>query len=68
MKLKVLLFCVVASSAFALTSFTAEIKNVDNEKPAACKYGQCSYTKRDGFQCNNCSQEGSFYCWSHRDK
>lgn len=32
-----------------------------------CKHGRCSKIKKDGYQCKNCSQEGSYYCWSHNN-
>lgn len=30
-----------------------------------CKYGECSFIKKNGEQCGNCAQKGSIYCWSH---
>ncbi len=31
-----------------------------------CQYGQCNYIKKDGYQCKNCCQQYSSYCWSHK--
>lgn len=30
-----------------------------------CNYGQCSFVKKNGYQCQNCAQKDSYYCWSH---
>jgi hypothetical protein len=68
MKIRLFYFSVVAASALALSAFTGEIKNEGNDKIADCKFGQCSFIKKDGYQCRNCAQENSYYCWSHRDK
>lgn len=46
-----------------LTSFTNSEK-VSQERN--CQYGQCIKIKKDGYQCRNCAQQGSYYCWSHR--
>lgn len=46
-----------------LTSFTNSEK-ISQEKN--CQYVQCIKIKKDGYQCRNCAQQGSYYCWSHR--
>lgn len=46
-----------------LTSFTNS-ENISQERN--CRYGQCIKIKKDGYQCRNCAQQGSYYCWSHR--
>ncbi len=30
-----------------------------------CKYGRCIKIKSNGYQCKNCAQQYSYYCWSH---
>lgn len=46
-----------------LTSFTNSEKVSQDRN---CQYGQCIKIKKDGDQCRNCAQQGSYYCWSHR--
>ncbi len=41
--------------------------NSEKQKEDYCHYGQCSAVKKDGYSCRNCAQQGSYYCWSHRD-
>jgi hypothetical protein len=52
--------------AFLAFSTIANSKSI-NEENSVCHYGQCSKIKDDGYQCRNCAQKGSMYCWSHRD-
>jgi len=53
----------VAFAASAIISAVA-FKPLNSQAPD-CKYGQCSFFKKNGEQCHNCAQEGSAYCWSH---
>lgn len=41
--------------------------NLNNSENRECKYGQCNYTKKDGYQCGNCAQQNSYYCWNHNN-
>lgn len=65
---KVLLGCAIGLSIIALPAFksisNSETANVENNE---CRYGQCSKIKDNGYQCRNCAQKDSYYCWSHRD-
>jgi len=64
---KLFLICAFGLSIMALSGFKSiksfETFNVEN---GDCQYGQCSKIKSDGYQCKNCAQENSYYCWSHR--
>jgi hypothetical protein len=58
---KLLLIGLIALTATAFTQMkTSQNDNIE------CKYGQCLKIKSDGYQCKNCAQEGSSYCWSHK--
>jgi len=64
---KLLLISAIGLSLTALTAFTQKESshNIVTEN-YDCQYGRCSQIKADGYQCRNCSQQGSYYCWSHR--
>lgn len=50
--------------AFQLNAKNSETsQEIEN---SACNYGRCSKIKKDGYQCKNCAQQGSYYCWSHK--
>lgn len=57
----------IGLSLTALTAFTQVKSNQKTvEQINDCTYGQCSKIKADGYQCKNCAQKGSYYCWSHK--
>ncbi len=64
---KFILISALGLSIMTLQSF----KPIKNENKAKiekddCQYGQCAAIKADGYQCKNCAQKNSYYCWSHR--
>ncbi len=62
---KLLLVSLVSS--FAVLGSVSVFGGGENPNPDACKYGQCTKIKSNGYQCGNCAQEGSWYCWSHNN-
>ena len=66
---KTFLFLAIGLSIIALPAFTKINKTQNaNTESGDCQYGQCSKIKSDGYQCKNCAQKDSYYCWSHRDE
>jgi len=64
---KVFLVCAIGLSIIALPAFTTiKISKTANVENGDCQYGQCSKIKDNGYQCKNCAQKDSYYCWSHR--
>ncbi len=62
------LICAFGFSIIALPAFNQAQKNkIDSVLNDSCQYGQCQKIKNDGYQCRNCAQKDSYYCWSHRD-
>ena len=64
---KIILISALGLSIMTLQSF----KSIKHENKAKiekddCQYGQCAAIKADGYQCKNCAQKNSYYCWSHR--
>jgi hypothetical protein len=52
---------VVSMFVFTQTHTT----NTQEAELSTCNHGQCSAVKKNGYQCGNCAQKGSWYCWSH---
>lgn len=50
----------------SLTAFVKSKPEIQNDQN--CQYGRCQKIKADGYQCKNCAQQGSFYCWSHKPR
>jgi ubiquitin len=65
---KSILNCVIVLSVLSLTALKP-IKSTQTIKAENkdCQYGQCAKIKADGYQCRNCAQRDSYYCWSHRN-
>lgn len=53
-------------SAGSLTAFS--FYSTPKTESGDCQYGRCQKIKADGYQCRNCAQEGSIYCWSHQPR
>ena len=70
MKKQIKKVAIISTIALTLAIGFAFSNSKNNNTPVECQYGQCSYTiqKSDGTyrQCKNCCQQGSVYCWSHR--
>ena len=63
---KFVLIGAIGLSLTALTAFTSMQGNENNSiENRDCTYGRCSAIKSDGYQCKNCAQQNSAYCWSH---
>ena len=59
---------VVIVLGLTLNSFTSIKQSpIEQTKTMDCNYGQCMKIKDDGKRCRNCAQQGSSYCWSHRN-
>ncbi len=52
-------------SVMCVGSLTAFNRYSTATKNSDCQYGRCMKIKSDGYQCRNCAQQGSVYCWSH---
>jgi len=63
MKAKTVLISLLAIVGITTMAFVTTSKV---EEKSTCTYGRCVKIKSDGYQCKNCAQEGSVYCWSHR--
>jgi len=63
---KIFLIGALIISITAITAFTQKSnKNNNLTDNLDCQYGRCSKIKDNGYQCKNCAQESSSYCWSH---
>jgi len=72
MKRKILVglsaLALTASLLAATTYSTGSMLYANMQLSRECTYGQCIKIKKDGYQCRNCSQWDSVYCWSHRPR
>ncbi len=61
---KLALISILAFTSVFAINLTGSSNNVTRVQD--CKYGQCSKYKSNGERCQNCCQENSTTCWSHR--
>ena len=61
---KITLIIALAIILFTYSFNSKYFQNIKIEN-SNCNYGQRSAIKKDGYQCRNCAQQGSAYCWSH---
>ena len=67
MKKTMLILGIASLGIFGAFQLKANNTTQTNElETGACNYGQCIKIKKDGWQCKNCSQQYSSYCWSHK--
>jgi len=60
---KYLTALLLSASLFSMSIIPVKLKS--DGSISSCQWGQCSYIKRNGEQCQNCCQQFSIYCWSH---
>lgn len=65
MKRKTLIIIPVIIGILGALAFSFKAEPKESKSNSYCNYGQCGYFKSDGYQCRNCAQQGSYYCWSH---
>jgi hypothetical protein len=64
---KLIVAGLIGMSVLALSAYTdSNTGRSESDAACECNYGRCSKIKADGYQCKNCAQQGSYYCWSHR--
>ncbi len=54
-------------SAIAIVGSVSVFGGAEKPSPEACSYGQCAAIKSNGYQCGNCAQKYSAYCWTHNN-
>ncbi len=54
---------VLIGATFMFSSYVSKDSTTTEE--FNCTYGQCIKLKANGYQCGNCAQQYSSYCWSH---
>lgn len=64
MKKAILITTIGLSSLLGLFTLTSG-NSAESAEDGYCHNGRCSATNNAGNPCGNCSQSGSYYCWSH---